>query len=157
MPVLRIVDSITELSALDAGCVAVSGSHGGVSSGRFALQAAPRLAVFNDAGVGFDSAGIAGLSLLQSIGMAAATVSHHSARIADGADTLASGVISQANAAAQTCGVRADMHCREAARRLQDAAPASAQLPLQHDNRYVLLHRPGAIARFVCWVPLPLL
>jgi hypothetical protein len=56
---LRLVDSITELSAQDAGCVAVSGSHGGISSVRYALAARPLLSVFNDAGVGRDSAGIA--------------------------------------------------------------------------------------------------
>ena len=32
MPALRIVDSITELRPQDAGCVAVSGSHGGHSA-----------------------------------------------------------------------------------------------------------------------------
>ena len=36
---LRVVDSITELRATDAGCVAVSGSHGGLSSARYALAA----------------------------------------------------------------------------------------------------------------------
>ena len=61
MPPLRIVDSITELCAQDAGCIAVSGSHGGLSSARYALAARPLLSVFNDAGVGKDSAGLAAL------------------------------------------------------------------------------------------------
>jgi hypothetical protein len=29
--VLRVVDSITQLGSSDAGCVAVTGSHGGIS------------------------------------------------------------------------------------------------------------------------------
>ena len=35
-PPLRIVDSITELRPHDAGCVAISGSHGGISSAQYA-------------------------------------------------------------------------------------------------------------------------
>ena len=42
-PALRIVDSITELRPIDAGCLAVSGSHGGMSSARYALAARPLL------------------------------------------------------------------------------------------------------------------
>ena len=61
MPPLRIVDSITELSARDQGCLAVSGSHGGLSSARYALAAKPLLSVFNDAGGGKDGAGLAAL------------------------------------------------------------------------------------------------
>jgi hypothetical protein len=50
MPKLRLVDSITETTPADAGCLAVSGSHGGISSARYALAARPLLSVFNDAG-----------------------------------------------------------------------------------------------------------
>ncbi len=71
MPPLRIVDSITELCAQDAGCIAVSGSHGGISSARYALAARPVLSVFNDAGVGKDGAGLAALDFLQAHGLAA--------------------------------------------------------------------------------------
>ena len=67
--VLRVVDSITQLGAHDAGCVAVSGSHGGTSSARFALVARPFLSVFNDAGVGKDQAGIAALGLQPTVGV----------------------------------------------------------------------------------------
>jgi hypothetical protein len=100
------VDSITEAVAAGAGCVVVSGSHGGISAGRFALQAGVRLAVFNDAGVGLDAAGIAALPLLQQHGIAACTVAHTSARIGEAASTWSSGVISHANAAAQALGAR---------------------------------------------------
>lgn len=101
-----VVDSITETVGRGAGCVVVSGSHGGVSAARFALQAQARLAVFNDAGVGRDGAGIAGLDLLQRAGIAACTVSHDSARIGEARSTLNDGVISHANESARSMGAR---------------------------------------------------
>lgn len=103
---LRVVDSITELQPADAGCIALSGSHGGLSSARYALAARPLLSVFNDAGVGLDDAGIAGLAFLQAHGLAACAVSHMSARIGLAASTLDSGVVSHANAAAEALGIR---------------------------------------------------
>lgn len=103
---LRLVDSITELATADAGCIAVSGSHGGLSAARFALAVRPLLAVFNDAGVGKDSAGIAGLALLQAHGIAAVAVSHTSACIGQATSTLNSGVVSHANATALALGLQ---------------------------------------------------
>ena len=103
---IKVVDSITELQPADAGCIALSGSHGGLSSARYALAARPLLSVFNDAGVGLDDAGIAGLAFLQSHGLAACAVSHMSARIGLAASTLDSGVVSHANAAAEALGIR---------------------------------------------------
>ncbi len=103
---IRVLDSITEAVGGPPGQVVVSGSHGGVSAGRFALEARVLLAVFNDAGVGLDDAGIAALPLLQAHGIAACTVAHDTARIGEAASTLATGVISHANAAAAVLGAR---------------------------------------------------
>jgi hypothetical protein len=114
MAQLRIVDSITELGPQDAGCVAVSGSHGGISSARYALAARPLLSVFNDAGVGKEAAGIAGLAHLQAQGLAACTVGHGSARIGDARSTLDDGIISHVNARAAALGVAAGQTCRQA-------------------------------------------
>ena len=97
---LRVVDSITQLGATDAGCIAVSGSHGGISSARYAIAARPLLSIFNDAGVGRDEAGIAALAMLQVEGLAGCTVAHSSARIGDADSTLADGIISHLNALA---------------------------------------------------------
>ena len=104
---LRVVDSITELSAADAGCLAVSGSHGGLSSARYAVAARPLLSVFNDAGGGRDGAGLAALAVLQAQGLAACTVSHASARIGEARSTLHDGVVSHCNALAAALGIRA--------------------------------------------------
>ncbi len=103
---LLLVDSITEAVGPGAGCVVVSGSHGGISAGRFAHEARVLVAVFNDAGVGLDAAGTAALPHLQQHGIAACTVAHTGARIGEAASTWATGVISHANAAALARGAR---------------------------------------------------
>lgn len=109
---LHLVDSITEAIGRAGGAVAVSGSHGGVSAGRFALEAGVVLAVFNDAGVGRDGAGIAALPLLQSRGVAACTVAHSSARIGEARSTWHDGVVSNANDAARALGAREGLALR---------------------------------------------
>ena len=100
-----LMDSITQVRAEDAGTLVVSGSHGGTSSGTYALAVPLRVVVFNDAGVGKDAAGIAALAMLQARGTAACTVSHLSARIGDSRDAWAHGVVSHANAAARALGI----------------------------------------------------
>jgi hypothetical protein len=110
---LLVVDSITEALGRGEGALVVSGSHGGTSAARFAIQARASLAVFNDAGVGRDAAGIAGLALLQSAGIAACTVSHDSARIGEARSTLEDGVISHANAAAVARGAQPGQRLRD--------------------------------------------
>jgi len=112
-PAVRIVDSITELGPTDAGCIAVSGSHGGLSSSRYAVAARPLLTVFNDAGVGKDRAGLAGLDVLQRAGLAACTVSHESARIGEAHSTLADGIISHTNTLAAALGIMPGQHCAD--------------------------------------------
>ncbi|HRH89284.1 MAG TPA: hypothetical protein PLO41_20755 [Rubrivivax sp.] len=108
-----LVDSITEAVGQGAGCVVVSGSHGGLSAARFALQAAVRLAVFNDAGGGKDGAGVAGLPWLQRHGIAALAVAHDSARIGEAASTWRDGIISRVNEAAAALGARPGLALRD--------------------------------------------
>ncbi len=111
---LKVVDSITELQPADAGCIAVSGSHGGLSSARYALAARPLLSVFNDAGGGKDGAGFAALDLLAREGLAACTVAHHSARIGQADSTWQDGVVSHANTQAVALGIRPGERLRRA-------------------------------------------
>jgi hypothetical protein len=122
MVTLRVVDSITQLGPQDEGCLAVSGSHGGISSARYALAARPLLSVFNDAGVGKDQAGLAALPFLQSHGLAACTVAHTSARIGEASSTLDEGIVSHANALAQALGVCVGQRCRLVVERLMSSA-----------------------------------
>jgi hypothetical protein len=118
MPDLCLVDSITQLTERDAGCMAVSGSHGGLSSARFAAAARPLLSVFNDAGVGKDGAGIVGLAWLQEQGLAACAVAHTSACIGVAQSTLNDGIVSCCNPAARLLGVRVGQTCQAVAQLL---------------------------------------
>jgi hypothetical protein len=108
-----LVDSITEAIGCGEGLVVVSGSHGGVSAGRFAAAAKVRVAVFNDAGVGRERAGIAALALLDGEAIAACTVGHDSARIGEAASTLEDGVISHVNQTAAALGAATGLRLRE--------------------------------------------
>ena len=114
MPELKLVDSITQLGSRDEGCIAVSGSHGGISSARYALAARPLVSVFNDAGGGLYNAGLAALDFLQSNNLAACTVAHHSARIGEANSTLAGGLINHTNACASALGIQAGWTCQQA-------------------------------------------
>src|SRR5262249_14412112 len=71
----------------------------------------------------------AGLDYLQEFGIAAATVGHDSARIGDGADMMAHGVITHANATATSLGVRPGQSCGDAAARLQRAQQTDRDPP----------------------------
>jgi uncharacterized protein YunC (DUF1805 family) len=122
---LRVIHSITELVVgQDGGCLAISGSHGGLSAAGYALAARPLLSVFNDAGVGKEGAGIVGLELLQSHGLAACAVGHDSARIGDAQSTLHDGVVRHVNALARALGIAPGMACTQVVAQLgHPAAP----------------------------------
>ncbi len=106
-----VIDSISAVTHEMRGQIVVTGSHGGVSAARLALTHPPGFAVFNDAGVGLNNAGIAGLEILQLQGVAACTVSHVSARIGEAQSTLATGVVTHANSLAHEHGVRVNQSC----------------------------------------------
>jgi hypothetical protein len=120
-------DSVTVFeTASAAGAVLITGSHGGVSALAYALGLGARGVIVNDAGIGKDEAGVAGLASVEAIGLAAAAVSHDSARIGDGADTLASGRISRANRWAALAGVSPGMSVAPAVEALaRQATPSS--------------------------------
>src|SRR5207302_4256 len=114
---------ITRVGPDASGAVVVNASHGGVYAAYLAAKLHAAAAIFNDAGIGRDRAGIGGLDYLQEFGIAAATVGHDTARIGDGADMMASGVITHANALAASLGVSPGQSCREAAARPPQATP----------------------------------
>jgi hypothetical protein len=113
-----IMDSITKVVAGDAGAVVVSASHGGASSGEFALEVPLAAVFFNDAGVGKDAAGIAALAMLQARGIAGGAVAHTSARIGDAQDMWDHGVISHLNEAARGLGLVVGRPLAESLRKL---------------------------------------
>jgi hypothetical protein len=117
-----LLDSVTQVDVLHAGLCVVTGSHGGVSAARYASAVAARVYVFNDAGVGKDSAGIAALAVLDVCGIAAVTVAHDSARIGEARDTWDNGVISHRNVAAGRMRIRPGTRLSEALEVLSDEA-----------------------------------
>lgn len=128
-----------------AGRVLVAGSHGGVIAAQYGALAGARALILNDAGIGRDRAGVAGLDWLDAIGMAAATVDCMSARIADGRDMLARGVISYVNASAARCGVAAGQACADAAARLGRAPlPHGKPAPFA-ENRWRMAEGPPEV------------
>lgn len=108
-----VLDSAGWIDARHDGSIIVTGSHGGVVAGR-AVKAKVGAAVFNDAGVGKQQAGVGRLALLDSMGIAGFTVSHLSARIGDALDTYTSGEVSCVNAKAAELGVEVSMQARDA-------------------------------------------
>jgi hypothetical protein len=138
-------DSVTELGAAHRGAVLVAGSHGGRIAAYYASRAGVHAVILNDAGVGKDEAGVSGLAALEALGMAAAVVSHTTARIGDGADTLAHGVVSRANSVAAACGVVPGMAAREAAERLMRAPAPRGALASPGEGRFRLRAAPPEI------------
>jgi hypothetical protein len=128
-----------------AGKVLVAGSHGGLIAAFLGAKAGVHALILNDAGLGKDRAGIAGLAYLEDIGMAAAAVDCMSARIGDGADMLARGVISHANAYAALRGVVAGQACRDAAERMRDAPPPHSPPPPYAEGRWRVAEGPPEI------------
>ena len=134
-----IADSITRVGPDAAGAVIVNASHGGIYAAYLAAKLHAAAAIFNDAGVGRDRAGIAGLDCLEPFGIAAATVGHDTARIGDGADMMASGIITHANALAASLGATPGRSCRDAAAALQSARPADHAPPEALEAAFLLV------------------
>ena len=109
-----ILDSVTHLDASHRGQAAHCASHGGVYAGYYAAKMGIGAVILNDAGIGRERAGIAGLRLLADLGVPAAAVSHRSARIGDGADGLARGSLSTVNGPAAELGLRVGQACGDA-------------------------------------------
>lgn len=141
MPASAILDSVTHLLPEHRGAAVYCASHGGAYAGYFAAKRGIGAAILNDAGVGRAQAGVAGLVLLENLGVPAAAISHLTARIGDGADGHARGVLSHLNAAAKAAGLVAGMPCAEAlqvlsGRHLTPAPPP----PEMQESRFVIPH-----------------
>ncbi|HEV2302026.1 MAG TPA: hypothetical protein VGR91_10700 [Stellaceae bacterium] len=143
-PIL-VADSITRVGGEAAGAVVVNGSHGGRYAAYLAANLGVAAAIFNDAGVGREEAGISGLDYLAGLHIPAAAVGHMSARIGDGADMMARGLITHANELAASLGCAAGMSCREAAAALRHAAPAGGEPPPEAEAAFLLDPAPPAL------------
>jgi uncharacterized protein YunC (DUF1805 family) len=126
---LSITDSATQVGASARGTVVICGSHAGTFAAACVARWGVRGVILNDAGVGLDAAGVAGLLLLEELGIPGAAVSHDSARIGVGQDTWDTGVLSHVNRNAADLGCREGMSVPDAAdrmwlSRIVDADPA---------------------------------
>ena len=88
-PAVWALDSASLVGSEHVGAVVVTGSHGGLLGGRpdTALKYDALAALFNDAGIGIDEAGVTRLPALEARGIAAGTVAAASARIGDARST----------------------------------------------------------------------
>ena len=113
-----VLDSVTHLPVLARGRVAICASHGGVYAAWYAARTGLAAMILHDAGIGREESGVGGLAWLDARGVPAACVGHDSARIGDGADMLARGVLSRINSAAALLGLEPGLQCTEALRLL---------------------------------------
>jgi len=128
-----LLDSVTELPARAPVPVLLTGSHGGAYAAQFALARGVRGALFHDAGIGRDNAGIACLEVFGALGLPCAAVDAWSARIGNAGDILERGRISHANPGARELGVAAGTGVVEALAALHAAAPALSRAPAVED------------------------
>jgi uncharacterized protein YunC (DUF1805 family) len=131
-----VLDSVTVFPADARGRAAIAASHGGTYAAYLAAKAGIKAVILCDAGVGRMQAGISGVQWLDSFKVPAAAIGHRSARIGDGADCYARGVISHVNKAGHEAGVRIGMTAREALERLDalelPPAPEPPAIPGEH-------------------------
>lgn len=100
------LDSASLAASEDAEHIVICGSHGEALGGKpeTAFRYDAVAAVFNDAGIGIDDAGISRLPALDGRNIPAATVSAASARIGDAKSIYEDGVISRVNESAAARG-----------------------------------------------------
>jgi hypothetical protein len=140
-----ILDSVTGLLPEHRGAAVYCGSHGGAYAGYYAAKHGVGAVILNDAGIGRQQAGVAGLVVLETLGVPAAAISHVSARIGDGADGSKRGVLSFLNARAKAAGLAVGMTCGDALQVLgrQALKPSPAPAEMQ-ESRFAIPH-PGPI------------
>lgn len=110
---VELYDSISYIKKDDNNKFIVSGSHGGIPSVEYAIDKKVFGAVFNDAGVGKNKAGISGLSVLQDNGILGVTVKADSAEIGNAEDTYENGIVSYFNDIARDYGVQKNMKIKD--------------------------------------------
>ena len=122
-PQVWALDSASLVLPEHKDAIVITGSHGGLLGGKpeTALKYDVRGALYNDAGIGKDEAGVSRLPALDSRGIPAATISAASARIGDARSTYEDGVISRVNARAAALGLHAGLSARDFMTRLRKA------------------------------------
>jgi len=143
-------DTVTRPTEAWKAAVLVAGSHGGVYAAYCAVKAGVRGVILNDAGRGKDDAGLGGLGYCDALGIPYAAIDTLSARIGNGDDMIARGVISAVNRSAEKLGVKPGMPCAEAAAAMTRAAMSEAPLMPYDEARFEL--PPGPSGRRIVLV-----
>ena len=136
-------DTVTRPTEAWRGAVLVARSHGGVYAAYCAVKAGVRAVILNDAGRGKDDAGVGGAGYCDALGIPFAVIDTMSARIGNGDDMVARGVISLANKAAAALGVRPGMRCADAAAAMAAAPLSTRPVPAYEEARTELPPGPG--------------
>lgn len=134
-----LMDSIAYVEPADAGQIVVAGSHGGRSSGRFAVEYPLGACFLNDAGVGKANAGIASLEMMDMLGRPGAVYDAQTARIGDARDAWAHAVISHVNEHAARLGFAAGEPLAAAIRRVYSAQPDRPPHAASHAEKFTVL------------------
>lgn len=153
-----ILDSVTQLKPEHRGRVALCASHGGRYAGYHAAKMGLGGVILSDAGIGRDEAGLAGMRLLDELGVPAAVIGHETASIGDGRDCYYHGRLSFVNEAAHRIGLERDtaasdayammdIHCEGPSPEPppQDEARSEVSLDAYPDVRIVLLDSNGLV------------
>jgi len=121
-PRIVCIDSASLVKAEDAGQIIITGSHGGLIGGNpeKAFNIDALLAVFNDAGIGIENAGLGRLKPLDKRNMAAVTVAHNSASIGDSRSSYQNGIISHVNRKAEELGAQPGMPLKDFIKQVQN-------------------------------------
>lgn len=130
-----LADSITALPDEPQGRFIVCGSHGGIYPALVAAHEGVAGVIFNDAGVGLCRAGIAGIDVLDYLGIPAACVSNFSARIGDARDILDRGFISFCNRHAATIGWTPGTDVKSALEAMTQSQPSDSKY-IPHPSNY---------------------
>ncbi len=128
-PAIVVLDSVTHLEPKHHGAVAFCGSHAGIYAAYYAAYKGLAAVILNDAGIGRERAGVAGLALLEKLGVPGAAISHLSARIGEGQDGVSRGILTTVNGPAAKLGLAPGQSCREALLLLHEAAPGPSPRP----------------------------
>jgi hypothetical protein len=110
-----VTDSIVFGTEADQRNVLVTAGHTGRSGARHIINVRPYGFICSDGGKGRDDAGMAGLAMVESEGLAGATVDARLARMGDGLSSYHEGIISACNGLARAAGVQVGMTAAQAA------------------------------------------
>jgi hypothetical protein len=144
-----VLDSVTHLKDEHRGRAGLCASHGGRYAAYYAAKQGVSGVILCDAGIGREQAGIAGLDLLARLGVPAATFSSRTARIGDGADAMARGIVSFVNPQAAAIGLAPGMSCKDAVAKLVAANRPASPKPEELTEARVVVSPPGAKVRVV--------